>query len=217
MVDPAAGRITFDTDTLPERDRFAAYCEEMIRRFARLDIQRRDESPFHGAVDLQRAGTVGIGHIRTSPSDYVRTPTLMRDGDDAFCIVLCRHGGGYQTQRGDDQTLSPGEAIVCDSGRIGSIHVTSDSGFWTIKVPRPRVTGLLPRLDRFAGVKLDRDPVARQLLFAYLGGTLDLNLTGDSRAVELYDQHIIDLIALALGAERETRAMVEQRGEIGRA
>jgi AraC-like DNA-binding protein len=212
MVDAATGRIIFDTDTLPERDRFAAYCEEMIRRFARLDIQRRDDSAFHGAIDLQRAGAVGIGHIITTPSDYVRTPSLMRDGDDALCVVLCRQGGAYQTQRGDDQALAPGEAIVCDSGHSGSIHVTSGSRFWTVKVPRPRVTGLLPRLDKFAGVKLERDPVARQLLFAYLGGTLDLNLTGDGRAIELYDQHIIDLIALALGTERETREMVEQRG-----
>jgi AraC-like DNA-binding protein len=212
MDDVTAARISFSTDALPERDRFAAYCEHMMRRIARLDIQRRDTSPFSAAIDIQQAGSVGICHIATSTSDYVRTPVLMRDGDDSLCIVLCRNGGAYQTQRDDDQSLTPGEAIVCDSGRLGSIHVTANSRFWCIKVPRPRIASMLPRREKFAGIKLDRDPVARRLLFAYLAGTLDLDLPGDGQAVALYDQHILDLLALSIGVEGEARRMVEEGG-----
>ncbi|HLH88709.1 MAG TPA: helix-turn-helix domain-containing protein [Xanthobacteraceae bacterium] len=212
MDDVTTARITFNTDTLPERDRFAAYCEHMMRRIARLDIMRRDASPFAAAVDIQQAGSVGICHIATSTSDYVRTPVLMRDGDDSLCIVLCRSGGAYQTQRDNDQGLAPGEAIVCDSGRLGSIHVTANSRFWCIKVPRPRIATMLPRHERFAGIKLDRDPVARRLLFAYLAGTLNLDLPADGQAVALYDHHILDLLALSIGAEGEARRMAEEGG-----
>ena len=71
---------------------------------------------------------------------------------------------------------------------------------------------MLPRRERFAGIKLDRDPIARRLLFAYLAGTLDLDLPADGQAVALYDQHILDLLALSIGAEGETRRMAEQGG-----
>ena len=36
-------RLFFSTDTLPERDRFPAFCEEIIRRYTALDISRRGE------------------------------------------------------------------------------------------------------------------------------------------------------------------------------
>lgn len=212
MVGTASPRISFNTDALPERERFPAFCEEMIRRYAALDIRLRDEGQFRGSIDLQLAGAVGVGHITTTPSDYMRTPALMRDGDDALCVVLCLRGGAYQTQRGDDQRLGAGEAVVCDSGHSGAICVTADSEFWSLKIPRPRITSLIDRRDRFGGVKLDRDPVARQLLFGYLAGTRHVDLTGGGRAVALHDQHIVDLIALALGADGDVREMIEQGG-----
>jgi AraC-like DNA-binding protein len=212
MVENTPVRLSFSTDALPERDRFPAFCEEMIRRYAALDIQLRDDSRFRGAIEMQRAGAVAIGHIETTPTDYVRSPSLVRDGDDALCIVLCRNGGAYQTQRDNGQTLAAGEGIICDSGHVGAIHVTANSRFWSLKIPRPRITSILPRRDRLAGAKLDRDPVARRLLFGYLAGTLDVDLNGGGRAVALYDEHIVDLIALTLGAEGEAREIVEQRG-----
>ena len=135
-----SGRLSFNTDTLPERDRFSAYCEEMVRRYAALDILARDNREnFSARIELQCAGSVGVGFIATSPSDYVRQPQQLRDGDDALCVVLCLEGGAYQTQRGDEQALRAGEAIVCDSGRVGGIHVMVASQFWS--------------LDRFRGRK----------------------------------------------------------------
>jgi AraC-like DNA-binding protein len=70
---------------------------------------------------------------------------------------------------------------------------------------------LLPRVARFAGAKLDKDPVARQLLFGYLGGAHSIDLSSSGRAAQLCDKHIVDLVALALGAEGDARETVEQR------
>ncbi len=196
-----SGRLSFNTDTLPERDRFSAYCEEMIRRYAVLDILARDNREnFSARIELQCAGSVGVGFIATSPSDYVRQPQQLRDGDDALCVVLCLEGGAYQTQRGDEQALRAGEAIVCDSGRVGGIHVMVASQFWSLKIPRPKIVGLLPQIDWYAGTKLDKDPVARRLLFGYLGAGHGIDLSESGRAAALYDEQIVDLIALALGA-----------------
>ena len=213
MDSSAPGRLCFNTDTLPERDRFPAYCEEMIRRYAALDIMARDDgSKFRARIELQRIGSVDIGYVATTASDYVRTPPYLRDGDDALCVVLCIEGGTYQTQRGDPQPLLPGEGIVCDNAQTGGIHVPGDSRFWVLKVARPSIGVQLPQVARFGGAKLDRDAVARRLLFDYIGAAQNVDWSGAGPVAALYDQHIVDLIGLALGAEGEARKAAEMHG-----
>jgi AraC-like DNA-binding protein len=205
-------RIFFSTDTLPERDRFPAFCEEIIRRYTRLDFVMRDKSQFRGMIELQRAGAVDIGYISTTPVDSVRSPNLVRDGDDSLLVMLLGSGGAHQTQCEHDQRLEPGDIIVCDCGYPGEVNVIADTRLWSLKIPRARITSLLPRAGQFAGAKLNKDSVARRLLFGYLGGSLGIDLSGGERATRLRGEHIIDLVALALGAEGEAREFVEQRG-----
>jgi AraC-like DNA-binding protein len=213
MDTTAPGRVYFNTDALPERDRFPAYCEEMIRRYAALDIVARNNvANFRASIELQRTGGVDIGYITTTPSDYERTQPYLRDGDDALCIVLCVEGGSYQTQRGDPQKLRAGEGIVCDNAQTGGIHVEGNSRFWVIKAARPSIGSLVPRTARFGGAKLDRDPVARRLLFGYLDAAHEIDFGREGRTRTIYDQHIVDLIALALGAEADVRREAEDRG-----
>ena len=208
-----SGRLLFSTDSLAERDRFPAFCEEMMRRYAALDIVARgDKTRFRASIDLQQAGTVGIGYVSTTPSEYARTPQLVRDGDDALCFVLCLRGGAYQTQGDQDRTLRAGEGIICDSGNVGGIFVTHDSEFWSLKVPRPRITRLLPPGTRYPGTKLDKDPIATRLLFSYLESSRAIDMSGGGRATAVYDDHIVDLIALALGSEGDAYAVAERRG-----
>jgi hypothetical protein len=62
MDSNAPGRIDFNTDVLPERDRFPMYCEEIGRRYIGLDFRTRDQSRFSATLALQRAGAVDIVH-----------------------------------------------------------------------------------------------------------------------------------------------------------
>jgi AraC-like DNA-binding protein len=211
MGDAMADRLFFDTDSLHERDRFPIFCEEFIRRHTPLDITRRDDGrPFRAVLELQRAGPVDVSAHFNTPTDLVRSPHLLRDGNDALAIALIRSGSAYQTQRGTDVKLGPGEAIVCDNAYSGSVHFTTDARWSSVLIPRAAIRKLLPRADRLAGATLDRDDVARRLLFGYLGGTLDMDLNG-GRVAQLYGEHIIDLVALALGAEGDAREVVEHR------
>ena len=212
MPDDVPGQIYFNTDAFAERDRFSAFCEEIIRRYAAVDIIQRGEGIFRGTIKMQRAGSVDVSTRFTTPADYVRSPRLVSDGNDSIFIVLCQSGGGYQTQLGYDLKVGPGEAILCDCRYSGGICITTDSSFLTVRTPRATISKLLPRNDRLGGLKLDRDDVARRLLFGYLGGTFDVALNDSGRAGELHGEHIVDLIALAVGAEGQARELAEQRG-----
>src|ERR1700689_4109155 len=65
-------RLYFNTDVLPERDRFPAFCEGMFRHVIGADITQIDSAPFSGALDIRRAGAVGIAHISITPANMTR-------------------------------------------------------------------------------------------------------------------------------------------------
>jgi AraC-like DNA-binding protein len=204
-------RLFFSTDPLPERDRFPAFYEEFVRRYFALDVVTRGEQPFRSVMEMWRAGPVGIGFNFITPVDFLRSPHFLRDGDDGLSVILIRSGSAIQTQRGYDLKLGPGDAVVCDNAVAGAVHWTADSWLVNLAIPRATLKTLLPRAERLAGAKLDRDDAALRLLFGYLGGTFDVGSNGNGRAMQLYGGHILDLVALALGAESDARELVEQR------
>ena len=204
-------RLLFNTDALPERDRFPAFCEEVIRRYTGLDIKKRDELLFRGAIELQRVGEIDFGVFATSAANFDRSPHLVRDGDDGLIFMLSQSGTSCQTQREDNRVIENGNGVICDCGYSGGLHMVTDFKFWSLKVPRNRIIDLLSGSDHLAGAKLDNDPMARRLLFGYLSGTHNLDFSSGGRAAQLYDTHIIDLLVLALGPGRDARELLEQR------
>ena len=106
-------RLFFSTDTLPERDRFPAFCEEIVRRYAAVDIVPRDDGRFVASSKCG-APAQSTSWRFTTPANYVRSPRLLGDGNDSVIAVLCRSSGAYQSQLGYDVTLKPGDAIMCD-------------------------------------------------------------------------------------------------------
>jgi hypothetical protein len=92
MDSSATDRIYFNTDVLPERDRFPAFCEGMFRHIISADIARIGSAPFSGALDIRRAGAVGIAHIFVTPACMTRRANNISDGNDAIVIQSLRHG-----------------------------------------------------------------------------------------------------------------------------
>jgi len=204
-------RIVFSTDPLPKRLRFSAYCEEILRPCG-LELRTADQSGFHAHIEFRRVGMIDIITSTLTAIDTARTPKLVRDGDDALIVMLLLSGHAYQTQLGDGHELNAGDTIICDSAYPGEYNLVTDSKLLSLKIPRIRLGGLLPQMSRFAGSKLDRDPVALQLLSGYLSGTFGVDFGDNDHAARLHQDHIVDLIALALGTEGETRTLAEQRG-----
>src|ERR1700730_3140595 len=185
-------RLLFRTDDLPERDRFPAFCEQIVRRYTGLDLRTRDQAGFQAVIELQRAGSIDIGRNSTTQVDSARTPDRVGDGDDSLLVTLLEQGRACQTQRDNDRKLGAGDAIICDCGYPGELNVLAPSQFWNLKVSRYKIASLFPRGTSFAGMKLDKDPIARRLLFGYLDGTFNIDLISGERSTRLSEEHIID-------------------------
>jgi AraC-like DNA-binding protein len=209
--DEMSDRLFFSTDTLPERDRFPAFCEEMFRHIIGADIVQLGSMPFRGMLEIRRASAVGIANISTTSADMIRNESHISDGNDAIVVQLWQQGLAGTTHGKHENQIKAREGLIIDNTKAARVCAEDASQFWALTIPRNRVIGLRPDANRFAGTKL-RDDLPLRLLFGYLKGTQDVDLSGDRPAVQLYDEHIIDLISLALGAEGEAREFVEQRG-----
>lgn len=210
MESAAPLRFSLDTDQLPERDRFAIFYEEFVSRYNGLDIAIPEQSRFHVALALQFLGQAKIVHSSQSALSCFRTPERIRDGDDSLTVVLMERGNAYYREQGSDWQLGPGDAIICDSAYRGEYAYTSSAQSWCIKLPRAAIADLLRRDIRLGGLKLDRSDSARRLLHLYLRETLNADLHGP--AAQLYEQHLLDLLALALGATPGAQATASDRG-----
>ncbi len=205
-------RIVFSTDALPIHQRFAAYCEEILRPSCGLELRAADQSGFRAQLEFRRVGMIDIMTNTLTAIDTARTADLVRDGDDTLMVMLLLEGKAHQTQFGDDHQLHAGDAIICDSAYPGEFNLLTNSKLLSLKIPRMKLGALLPHMSRFAGTPLSRDPVALRLLSGYLAGTFDVDFGGSALAARLHQDHIIDLVSLALGTEGDTRALAEQRG-----
>jgi AraC-like DNA-binding protein len=205
-------RIIFNTDFLPSRERFPAYCEELLRPSCGLELRTPDRSGFRARFEFRRVGAIDIMTNTLTAIETARTPTLVQDGDDALLVMLLQSGKANQTQFGNGRQLNAGDTVIVDSAYPGELNLVTESKLLSLKIPRIRFDGLLPQMSRLAGMSLDKDPIALRLLCGYLAGTLDIDFDGSGRASRLYQDHVLDLVALALGVDGEPRVIAEQRG-----
>ncbi len=201
--------ITFSTDDYPQRDRLAGYRDE-FRRIVSLDIVPASaERPFRARSTLTQAGLVGIGKMTTSAADYARNVRDLKDGADAFVLSLCRYGGAFSTI--SDHRIGARQAVFCDNARAQSIRCTKDSAWWTLKIPRARLSAIGVNTERFAGNKLDERNQMLRLLFSYLDAMAPLEIADQTTATTL-GNHILDLVSLAISEQAEVQKSGEPVG-----
>ena len=201
----------FTTDALPERDRFPAFCEEMFRRIVGCDIQEDGSVPFRGILDIRRAAEVSVANIAVTPADIIRNARHQSDGSDDIVVQLWQQGAAHVTQGRRESPVKAHEGVILDNTNTGRLCVADTSRFWVLTIPRVRIAGLAPNVVRLAGTKL-AGGFSFRLLFSYLERTRAIDLTVDDPVIRLFGDHLVDLVAFALGAQGEAREHVEQGG-----
>jgi len=154
----------FTTDALPEKDRFAAWREDMSTIFDVEDSPLPIESPYHATFELHHFGQSVLGDLKASPGRYVRTPRkASRDGLDAILLQLFIEGG-VQFGVGRRTThAQAGDIVIFDLAQpVDNInakfrHITT---MW----PRAAIEEVVPEIARWHGHALPRDNPSVDLL-----------------------------------------------------
>jgi len=189
------GRVRFDANTLPERDRFPAFREQIFRHIVHADVMRLDDAPFRGVVDMRHAGPVKIGDISLSSADIVRDDRFISDGDDDIVIQLCKQGRIGAVQGKNEVQVSPRDGFFIDNTKPARIRAENDTRFFTLMIPRTRLKASWKDTGRIAGTKPSVN-IALLLLLGYLTEIVPQDLS-DPRAAALVGNYLIDLVICA--------------------
>ena len=109
--------------------------------------------------------------------------------------------------------LEPRYSFICDSGYTGEVHLTADTWLSLVRIPRDTLTKLVPRAERLCRSVRSTTMTSRGVCcLATSARLLDVRWNNDGRAMHLSGEHILDLIALALGAQGDARKLAQERG-----
>jgi AraC-like DNA-binding protein len=153
---------------------------------------------------------VRIVDLAAAPSDMVRDVRRAKDGDDDIVVQLWQQGTAEAFQGSRQNQVAAFEAFVLDNAKPARVCFPEASRFLVLSIPREKIIGLAPSVDRAAGTKL-RNGISLDLLQGYLQGTLAQDLD-DHPAAELLGNHLVDLITLALGGEDHAVRLEQQGG-----
>ena len=212
MDGAAPGHIYFNTDALPQRDRFPAVREEFARRLLAIDVNTDDPAAFSAVFDIKCTAQLALAYIDTSAGDYVRTSELIRDDLEFLFLTVPLQGPMFISQPSVGDCRTAGQAVILDSTHIGGIHFNGRVHYLTMRIPRSQIASRVAPNTRFPGNPMNKDAAACRLLLSYLSATRHIDWRNAGRAAELHDQHILDLLVLTLGVEGDPRQLAQERG-----
>ena len=161
-------------------------------------------------VDLVNRIMPGL-RILTASFTSVRREGVRQEGDLLYlCMTLS--GTTLENRRGREMVLGEGDAIL----------MTNEEAAWTmtspssvkiagIRVPRSAIAPLVPKLETVTMRRIMRDTNELRLLRKYLDVVADDEALAAPASQRLIVSHFYDLVALALGASSDAKALAADR------
>lgn len=197
----------FSTDDIPEKDRQAAWREDISVIFDHEAAPITEPRPFHAVFDVYHFGHSVFANLNASPGRYTRsTRKIAQDGMDSILLQLFLEGG-VQFGVGSRTTYAEaGDIVVFDLAQpVDNInrkfrHITT---VW----PRPTIEAEVPDIARWHGLCLPRDTPSVTMLRQHMLSSYDL-------AGQFTPQEGLSVeqatLALARAAMRGNQMTVEQ-------
>jgi AraC-like DNA-binding protein len=212
-------RITFSSDQLPahfgDQARFAHWHAQFEALTCCVDYSRFEDRAFRAQFQFAQFAGVQVSLFEGTLKRFARSASAIARGpDDDFCLLLNRGTARLQlSQCGRDAAAGVGGAFLGTNGAAAEMAVEAPGEWAAVTIARDRLLQLVPRADDLMARPFDPGrPVLRHLKL-YLESVLDHS---DSETDPALEDHIgttlLDLLALTLGAGRDTAEVAGLRG-----
>ena len=203
--------IRFSTNDVPEPDRFEFWREAIGRGITKLEIDPvPDWSPAASMTLLALPG-VDIASVADSGMCYRRTPALI-DSDDLLLVVALA-GARTMNQVGREVTTYAGEATILACAEPGlAVPRETQRRRLNFRIPHNVLAPMVGDVEDMICRSIPPTVDALRLLVGYATALDDQDQALTPAVANLAATHIQDLVALALGATRDTAAIAEGRG-----
>ncbi|MEW6640966.1 MAG: helix-turn-helix domain-containing protein [Pseudomonadota bacterium] len=200
----------FSTRDFRPSERLEAWQELFGRKVAGIDVEPLSDEPFLIETSVKKLPGLTLLAKTQTPMRMARTRTLLTDGNDGLVLFIprttwCAH------QFAREFTLEAGDAALLSLAEIGASVTPSVSSVAVQILPRET---LLPRLRTKSATPfghIRRNNEALRLLRRYVSHLWRQPLAdAELRAAAV--GHVYDLVAVALGANRDAAEMAKKGG-----
>jgi AraC-like DNA-binding protein len=214
MTDPECfATVRFSTADLPENMRVATWREHYGHTVLRADIAPADDASFDAAVVSRTLPGLQLVSGRYTAARIIRTREMIADGNDDLSLLVNQTGNVTVHARGREVTLRENDAVLISSGAAVVFDRRSFGESIAIRIPHSMLSAVVVDIDDAIMHHIPRDTAALKLLTSYsntlLGGDLAVETPALRRHVAT---HVLDLVALTLGATREAADVARSRG-----
>lgn len=203
-------RLHFSTDDLPAHNRIEEVCEIYGRTIIKHDIEPVGEEPFHFEADLCGVATLGVAAVAISPCRAPRRTEHIDSDDLTFNVSL--GGGRMVQQRGREALVVEGEGVLMTAADPGVVNISRRSRLISLRMPQKMLRPAIADFDGSLLRPIRRDVPALRLLTNYVEAIRSTEALAVPALRHVVVSHICDLVALALGADRDARELAENRG-----
>ncbi len=200
----------FSTDNYRAHERVMAWREVFGRTLLKIDVAPRSREGFHAQARILRAPGLGVIRARTSAVDLSNSLGLISNDDVSFGCVFATRWRASQLGRITD--VRAGDGVLLSNSDLGALALPEACRFVTVGLPRSVLEALVPELGDFFARGIPASNPALQMLMHYLELMEEDTITGERDLMSAFGTHVCDLLALALGATRDTAEQARMRG-----
>lgn len=202
----------FSLQAVPQPQRREVAMEVLSTSLCRLDLTAHD-----GALEMEVQSRmlpgITVTETRLSPHRGITHLDGPQKTHDFVLIWSASPGKGCVTQLGKEFNASGGQAVLFSSQEQIAWETGEAFPFISVKIQRSALHALLPNAETGFLRPISPNNEALRLLNAYLSG---LRLLGDADGGAAFAHatatHIADLVALAVGTNRDGTQLAAQRG-----
>jgi AraC-like DNA-binding protein len=202
----------FSSDFVPARDRLPYLREALGRSTARLELTPVEGCAWRWSGALYSFDGLGVIWGQTNGMTAHRTQQLLADGNDDFLFTANLSGASLVFQVGRECRLGPGDAVLKSSSDAGGHDFPGPAQYLTLRIPRRRLNGMAAKPEDALARRIPANTEPLRLLVDYVDTALRKHHMASPQLRHLFTTHVHDLVALAVGATRETSDMANGRG-----
>jgi len=204
--------LQFSSDEYPQAARLAAWQDVLSRKLIDARVSA-DGSSFHANVRLRAQANFRIaGGLIAGSHNRLSTSEAAEDVADV-ALLICVAGEVVASYGGREQVLHPSDAILFSCSDAGEYGWRDPADVILLRMPRAALEPLAPTLSEVTGRLMPSQTDMLRLLIRYVATLFssgDFAMTpGADRIVA---SHVCDLVALSLGASRDSAARTVGRG-----
>jgi AraC-like DNA-binding protein len=209
---PGFGPLRFSLRDVAEHERNDLYRDFFGRSVMRYEVEPSPSIPLDIDATVQILPGLLMATGTMHGSQNRRTRRTLADGLDDFAMAV-NLGGRYVVRQGKDEiVLDHGEATMLSLGQPCEFIHSPPGGFLGMRFPRSQIMTRVARADELCMRAIGAGTEALRLLTNYIGIAQQRHTIADPDLRRAFVDHVYDLIAVAVGAQRDAAEEAQERG-----